>query len=131
MDHLTKRLTLQGTGPWNLDVQVVGPKGSEIIKIPKIETNRKTLQIPIPPIVDKEGGSFEIDLGMSLSLIILMLYILLSSASVEDAYGCKRAVSVPGVVVNVRRVKVREVFSTQSESGLTLYAAYCEILWRK
>ncbi|KAF7798524.1 hypothetical protein EIP86_009745 [Pleurotus ostreatoroseus] len=79
---------LKGTGPWNLDVQVVGPKGSEIIKIPKIETNRKTLQIPIPPIVDKEGGSFEIDL-----------------ASVEDAYGCKRAVSVPGVVVNVRRVK--------------------------
>ena len=55
-----------------MDVQVVGPKGSEIIKIPKIETNRKTLQIPIPPIVDKEGGSFEIDLGMLPPLTTLM-----------------------------------------------------------
>lgn len=27
--------------------------------------------------------------------------------SVEDAYGCKRPVSVPGILVNVRRIKVR------------------------
>jgi hypothetical protein len=26
--------------------------------------------------------------------------------SVEDSYGCKRSISVPGVSVNVRRVKV-------------------------
>lgn len=53
----------QGTGPWNLEVQIVGPKGSEIIQIPGIETERKTLQIPIPKQVDQEGGTFEIDLG--------------------------------------------------------------------
>lgn len=55
---------LKGTGPWNLEVQVVGPKGSEIVKIPKITTNRKTVSIPIPAAVDQEGGSFEVDLGM-------------------------------------------------------------------
>jgi hypothetical protein len=26
--------------------------------------------------------------------------------SVEDSYGCKRSISVPGISVNVRRVKV-------------------------
>lgn len=41
---------------------MVGPKGSEIIRIPKVTDNKKVLQIPIPPAVDKEGGSFEIDL---------------------------------------------------------------------
>lgn len=53
----------QGTGPWNLDVQVVGPKGSEIIPIKKITSPRKTIQIPIPAAIDRDGGSFEIDLG--------------------------------------------------------------------
>ncbi|PSS29620.1 hypothetical protein PHLCEN_2v2768 [Hermanssonia centrifuga] len=79
---------LRGTGPWNLDVQVVGPKGSDIIHIAGITEHRKTLQIAIPPVIDRDGGSFEIDL-----------------VSVEDAYGCRRSLSVPGVAVNVRRVK--------------------------
>lgn len=42
---------------------MVGPKGSEIVRIPKIATARKRIQIPIPSVIDKEGGSFEIDLG--------------------------------------------------------------------
>ncbi|KAI0785502.1 hypothetical protein BC629DRAFT_1593962 [Irpex lacteus] len=79
---------LKGTGPWNLDLQVVGPRGSEIVQIAKLQKQRERIQIPIPAIIDKNGGSFEVDL-----------------VSVEDAYGCKRSVSVPGVVVNVRRVK--------------------------
>lgn len=54
---------VQGTGPWNLDVRVVGPKSSESILIPGIENSRTTLQIPVPKRVDEEGGSFEIDLG--------------------------------------------------------------------
>ncbi|KAI0078871.1 hypothetical protein K474DRAFT_778657 [Panus rudis PR-1116 ss-1] len=79
---------LRGTGPWNLDVQVVGPKGSEIVRFDNIKTARKTLKVPIPPAIDRDGGAFEIDL-----------------VTVEDAYGCKRALSVPGITVNVRRVK--------------------------
>ncbi|KAI0660622.1 hypothetical protein C8Q70DRAFT_976905 [Cubamyces menziesii] len=78
---------LRGTPPWNVEVQVVGPKGSEVIPFTGIETARKTLSLPIPKSIDKEGGTFEIDL-----------------VSVEDAYGCKRPVSVPGVAVNVRRI---------------------------
>lgn len=79
---------LRGTGPWNLEVQIVGPKGSEIVRVPAITAAKKTLQLPIPKVVDRDGGSFEIDL-----------------VSVEDAYGCKRALSVPGIVVNVRRIQ--------------------------
>ncbi|KAF8634926.1 hypothetical protein AX15_000665 [Amanita polypyramis BW_CC] len=79
---------LKGTGPWSLDVQIIGPKTSETIPFENIETPQKTLQIPIPKEVDRDGGSFEIDL-----------------LSVEDAYKCKRPVNVPGVSVDVRRVK--------------------------
>ncbi|GBE77622.1 hypothetical protein SCP_0105020 [Sparassis crispa] len=79
---------LRGTRPWTLDVQVVGPKGSEIVRVANITTSRQTLHLPIPKAVDKDGGMFEIDL-----------------VSVEDAYGCKRALSVPGVAVNVRRIQ--------------------------
>ncbi|KAI0652414.1 hypothetical protein C8Q79DRAFT_98543 [Trametes meyenii] len=78
---------LRGTAPWNVEVQIVGPKGSEVIPFTGIDTAKKTLSLPIPKAIDKEGGTFEIDL-----------------VSVEDAYGCKRAVSVPGVAVNVRRI---------------------------
>lgn len=53
----------QGTGPWNLELQTVGPKGSQIIKVPTITESKKTLQVPIPAVVDRDGGSFEIDLG--------------------------------------------------------------------
>ncbi|KAI0049256.1 hypothetical protein FA95DRAFT_1571322 [Auriscalpium vulgare] len=79
---------LRGTGPWNLDVQLVGPKGSEIISFTKIDTARKTLQLTIPKDVDREGGSFDVNI-----------------VSVEDSSGCKRSLSVPGTTVNVRRVK--------------------------
>ena len=54
---------LQGTGPWNLELQIVGPKGSKMMTIPKIETPRKTINVQIPEAVDKDGGDFEIDLG--------------------------------------------------------------------
>ncbi|KAI9068689.1 hypothetical protein FKP32DRAFT_1587461 [Trametes sanguinea] len=78
---------VRGTAPWNVEVQIVGPKGSEVIPFTGIKTARKTLTLPIPKSIDRDGGSFEIDL-----------------VSVEDAYGCKRSLSVPGVAVNVRRV---------------------------
>lgn len=60
------RLTviLQGTGPWNLEARVVGSKGSETVRVENITTNRKTLRLPIPKSIDRDGGSFDIDLGM-------------------------------------------------------------------
>ncbi|ESK90932.1 nucleoporin [Moniliophthora roreri MCA 2997] len=79
---------LRGSGPWNLELQVVGPKNSETIKLSDINSPRKTLQIPIPSHINQEGGSFDIDL-----------------VSVEDKYGCKRSLSVPGISVKVRRLK--------------------------
>ncbi|KAI0778735.1 hypothetical protein BD413DRAFT_465706 [Trametes elegans] len=78
---------LRGTAPWNIEVQIVGPKGSEVVPFSGIQTAKKTLSLPIPKTIDREGGTFEIDL-----------------VSVEDAYGCKRSVSVPGIAVNVRRI---------------------------
>ncbi|CCL98085.1 uncharacterized protein FIBRA_00079 [Fibroporia radiculosa] len=97
-------IDLRGTGPWNLAVQIVGPKGSEIMQVPNITTSSKTLQLPIPKAIDRDGGSFEIDL-----------------VSVEDAYGCKRALSVPGLVVNVRRVQpTARFYGKQSQRHVTI-----------
>ncbi|EGN93112.1 hypothetical protein SERLA73DRAFT_116213 [Serpula lacrymans var. lacrymans S7.3] len=79
---------LRGTAPWNLEVQIVGSRSTETLSIPDIATSPAKLQIPIPSAIDKEGGTFDVDL-----------------VSVEDAYGCKRSITVPGVSVNVRRVK--------------------------
>ncbi|KAJ8702215.1 hypothetical protein PTI98_000954 [Pleurotus ostreatus] len=79
---------LRGTGPWNLELQIVGPRKSETIVVQNITTPRKTLEIPIPKSVDKDGGAFEVDL-----------------VSIEDAYACKRALSGAGILVNVRRIK--------------------------
>ncbi|PIL31435.1 transporter [Ganoderma sinense ZZ0214-1] len=78
---------LRGTAPWNIEVQIVGPKGSEIVPFRNIETAKKTLSLPIPQAIDRDGGSFEVEL-----------------VSVEDAYKCKRSLSVPGIAVNVRRI---------------------------
>jgi nucleoporin POM152 len=54
---------LRGTGPWNLEVRVVSPTGSETLQIRDIKTAKKTLQIPIPARVDRDGGTFDVDLG--------------------------------------------------------------------
>ncbi|KAF8921998.1 hypothetical protein CPB85DRAFT_1247129 [Mucidula mucida] len=72
---------LKGSGPWTLEIQIVGPKSSETMIVRDIETPRKTIQVPIPHTVDKQGGTFEIDL-----------------VSVEDKYKCKRPVQFPPTV---------------------------------
>lgn len=56
---------MKGTGPWNLDLQVVGPRGSEIVRVGKLQNPRERIQVAIPPVIDKNGGTFEIDLGES------------------------------------------------------------------
>ena len=46
-------------------MQIVGPKGSETIPFRDIKTARQTLSLPIPKAIDKDGGSFEVELGTS------------------------------------------------------------------
>ncbi|KAJ4485797.1 hypothetical protein J3R30DRAFT_3442070 [Lentinula aciculospora] len=79
---------LRGSPPWSLELQLVGPKSSEILMFGDITSNRKKLQIPVPAAVDNEGGTFEIEL-----------------ISVEDKSKCKLPITVPGISVNVRRLK--------------------------
>ena len=80
----------QGTAPWNLEVQIAGPGSAETLIRRDLRKSRETLHLPIPKIIGQEGGTFQVDL-----------------VSVEDVQGCKRVLSVPGVSVNVRRIKVR------------------------
>lgn len=79
---------LRGTPPWNLELQVVGSRSTDSIVIRDISSSPVGVPVPIPANIDKEGGTFEVDL-----------------VTVEDMYGCKRSVSVPGISVNVRRVQ--------------------------
>jgi hypothetical protein len=71
----------QGTGPWNLDVQVIGPQSVEVLQIKGIETSKKAIKIPIPKEVEKNGGSFEIDLGMHSHFFFGVIFICFSSHS--------------------------------------------------
>lgn len=54
-------------------MQVVGPGTSETLQIPAIKTSRTTVQVPIPDAVDKEGGSFDIELGKHRALLLELL----------------------------------------------------------
>lgn len=62
------QLLSQGTGPWNLEVQVVDPKGSETLLFTDLQKSPMTLDIPIPKTVDRDGGTFDIDLCQSILL---------------------------------------------------------------
>ncbi|KAL4070659.1 hypothetical protein J3A83DRAFT_4372847 [Scleroderma citrinum] len=89
-------IDLRGMPPWNLELQIVGPRSTDPLIISDIYSSPARIQVPIPSIVDKEGGVFEVDL-----------------VSVEDVYGCKRPVAVPGISVNVRRVQPTVKFYTK------------------
>ncbi|KAF9454153.1 hypothetical protein P691DRAFT_798413 [Macrolepiota fuliginosa MF-IS2] len=78
-------IDLRGTGPWDVEFQIIGPKSSDNFRVTGITTPRKRVQIPIPKDLQKNGGMFEVAL-----------------ISAEDSY-CKRPVSVPGIIVNVKR----------------------------
>lgn len=56
--------SLQGTGPWNLELQVIGPHTAETMQLQAIRTSKKTIQVPIPQELQKDGGTFEIDIGL-------------------------------------------------------------------
>jgi hypothetical protein len=46
-----------------VELQLVGPKGSEIRTYSKLKNIRETVTVPILPDVNQYGGSFEVDLG--------------------------------------------------------------------
>ncbi|KAG1754906.1 uncharacterized protein EDB91DRAFT_259356 [Suillus paluster] len=95
---------LRGTPPWNLELQVVGPRSTDALKIADIKTSPTRILVPIPSVVDKEGGTFDVEL-----------------VSVVDSYGCKRPISVPGVSVNVRRVKPTvKFYGKQGQREITI-----------
>lgn len=53
----------QGTPPWNLELQVVGPRSTDALEITDIKTSPTRILVPIPSALDKEGGTFDVDLG--------------------------------------------------------------------
>lgn len=79
----------------------MGPKGSETLQFKNLRKKTETIEVPIPAVVDAEGGTFQIDL-----------------VSIQDSYGCKKELNVPGMSVNVRRVKVRMLRSFLSNPYL-------------
>lgn len=46
-----------------MELQLVGPKGSEIRTYSTLKNTRETATVPILSDVDQYGGSFEVDLG--------------------------------------------------------------------
>jgi hypothetical protein len=51
--------------PFNLELQIVGPSSAETIQINDIMEYMPTVHLPIPKDVDRDGGSFEVDIGWS------------------------------------------------------------------
>lgn len=77
--------------------------------MPSLQKSRERVKIPIPRTIDEEGGSFQIDLGNVLIYPAPISNLTIDLVSVEDTHGCKKALAVPGMSVNVRRVKVGRV----------------------
>ena len=57
-------MKIQGSGPWNVEFQIIDTKSTEIFRVTGIDTPRKRAEIPIPKHLLKTGGTFEIDLGV-------------------------------------------------------------------
>ncbi|GAA5938494.1 Pom152p [Sporobolomyces koalae] len=76
---------LKGTAPWTLEYSVVGQKPQVIEGITKSPHH---VQVAIPNLVSQQGGQFA-----------------LSLESVLDAHGCRRPLTSPDLVVDVRRTK--------------------------
>ena len=58
-------IQLAGNPPWNLEYQVVSPQGSETVLISGIKSDRDVLTVKIPKEINTDGGTFQVDLGMS------------------------------------------------------------------
>ncbi|KAF8336634.1 uncharacterized protein EI90DRAFT_3046569 [Cantharellus anzutake] len=97
-DFVEVSLDLSGTPPFVVDLQLVGPKGSELRSFRSLNETRETVEVPILPEFRETGGTMEIDL-----------------VSVTDANGCRRALDTTGISVFVKRVKPTiKFYSTDS-----------------
>ncbi|GAA6063256.1 hypothetical protein JCM10212_003619 [Sporobolomyces blumeae] len=76
---------LKGSAPWTLEYSVVGQKPRLVENIQKSPVH---LDVEIPPVVSQLGGQFA-----------------LSLESVVDSHGCRRPLTSPDLVVDVRRTK--------------------------
>lgn len=95
---------LRGTPPWSLKLQVAGPAGAKIIEESDLTESRSRLSVPIPEEVDAEGGMFQIDL-----------------VSVVDANRCERSLNVPGIPVNVQRLRPEvKFYSSDGQRHITI-----------
>jgi nucleoporin POM152 len=56
-----------------LSLQLVGPRKSEVISFSGIDTARRRLQVGVPKDVNKEGGSFDINIGVYHSPIFIQV----------------------------------------------------------
>lgn len=84
---LRQKLTLsnqQGTAPWELEYTIVGQKPQVIRNIQQPELS---FSVPIPPSIASRGGQFAISL-----------------VSVKDANGCRKALSLDDLEVDVHRI---------------------------
>ncbi|KAF9486443.1 hypothetical protein BDN70DRAFT_869985 [Pholiota conissans] len=104
-DAVDIAVDLKGTAPWNIELQIIGPKTAEVMSINDIERPRATISVPIPKELQQNGGSFEIDL-----------------VSVADASKCKRPISVLGIVVKVKRTVPTAQFYGKPEERKVIVA---------
>ncbi|GAA6009413.1 hypothetical protein JCM11491_003547 [Sporobolomyces phaffii] len=79
-------LDLEGSAPWTVEYAVVGQNKPQVIE--GIQHSPHHLEVDIPPLVSQQGGQFA-----------------LSLESVLDAQGCRRPLTSPDLVVDVRRTK--------------------------
>ncbi|KAF5352715.1 hypothetical protein D9756_005934 [Leucocoprinus leucothites] len=102
-DTVAVDVDLRGTGPWNIEFQIIGPKNTENFRVAGIKSPRQRVQVPIPKDIQKTGGAFEINL-----------------ISAEDSY-CKRPVSVTGIIVDVKRTwPTAQFYGTPEQRHVTI-----------
>lgn len=109
---------MQGTAPWTLELQVAGPTETKSLSIPNLTKRRSKVQIAVPEEVDVEGGTFQVDLGALYRGLVTEVdtETYLIPVSVVDANGCKRTINVPGITVNVQRVKVSVMLQSPGDT---------------
>lgn len=106
-----------------MELQIVGPQGSEIMKVSDIKNYKKTVNVRIPNVVDRNGGIFEIDLGLwNSNHTVMIMRLIPTQVSIEDANGCKRNLSVPGISVNVRRIKASDLVLIRGATWLNPFS---------
>ncbi|TFK40586.1 hypothetical protein BDQ12DRAFT_459576 [Crucibulum laeve] len=78
----------KGFAPWDLAIRLRFNGQSKLVHFHEIQESLKTLDVPIPPSLQSEGGSFDADI-----------------VSLQDFRKCNKDISVPGISVSVHTDK--------------------------